>query len=441
MEKFKVLLSLFLCLLPTLGAGQTISRKGFGFRSTLFDQDAELTPETRLKTFDLVWRTVRDKFFDPNLKGLDWLKIRHEYEPRLASIKTDVELNAVLNEMLFQFHLSHLFVISLRDWQRIGGSPGGIGIDVRLINGQAVVTSVDSGSAADRGGLKPGFIVRQVSGVTVEQAASKIEKLYPWSAALARSSLVQAILAGTFGEPGTQVEIAYLDAQDRDKIGTFVREARKGATGRPGYGVPSTYSEADSRTVENGIGYIRFNFFSPANGKKVIAAIKSFGAAPGIIIDVRGNPGGLTDVATDIASSLFDKKVSIGFGKKRKGIEHFDTKPKGDPYIGPVAVLTDGLTGSSSEVFAGGLQDIGRVKIIGETSAGGILDSEVMKLPTGSVFVYAIADYETPSGVVIEGRGVIPDIEVKLTRDALLKGRDPQLEKAVEWIQQQRKGK
>ncbi len=88
----------------------------------------------------------------------------------------------------------------------------------------------------------------------------------------------------------------------------------------------------------------------------------------------------------------------------------------------------------TSEVFAAGMQETGRAVVVGERSAGMILLSVFEKLPTGALFQYAISDYKSPKSILIEGRGVEPDAEIKQTRAALLEGRDLPLEEAVRRI-------
>jgi carboxyl-terminal processing protease len=108
--------------------------------------------------------------------------------------------------------------------------------------------------------------------------------------------------------------------------------------------------------------------------------------------------------------------------------------PQENRYTGPVAVLIDGMSASTSEVFSSGIQEMGRAIIVGERSAGAALPSFIQKLPTDALFQFAIADFRTPKGVLIEGRGVIPDVEAQYNRASLLAGRDAQLEAAVEQI-------
>jgi carboxyl-terminal processing protease len=120
--------------------------------------------------------------------------------------------------------------------------------------------------------------------------------------------------------------------------------------------------------------------------------------------------------------------------KMRAGEMRFPVFPQTNPYTGPVAVLIYGMSASTSEVFASGIQEMGRAVIVGERSAGAALPSFIQKLPTGALFQFAIADFKTPNGVLVEGRGVIPDVEARYDRASLLAGRDSQLEAAIEQI-------
>ena len=90
--------------------------------------------------------------------------------------------------------------------------------------------------------------------------------------------------------------------------------------------------------------------------------------------------------------------------------------------------MIDNGSASTSEIFAAGMQELGRAVVVGERSAGAALPSVFLKLPTGALFQYAVGDFKTPKGVLIEGRGVQPDIEVKLNRRELLGGHDSQLD-------------
>jgi carboxyl-terminal processing protease len=156
--------------------------------------------------------------------------------------------------------------------------------------------------------------------------------------------------------------------------------------------------------------------------------------APGMIIDLRGNPGGFGGMATGTAGLLETRQTSLGTMTYRAGTLKLAVNPQENPHLGPVVVMIDALSASTSEIFSAGMREIGRAVVVGETSSGAALPSVISTLPTGARFQYAIADYRTPGGTLIEGLGVVPDVEVKLTRRQLLEGRDAQLEAAIEQI-------
>src|SRR5204862_6776078 len=112
-----------------------------------------------------------------------------------------------------------------------------------------------------------------------------------------------------------------------------------------------------------------------------------------------------------------------------------------EPYAGPLAILVDGLSGSASECFTGGMQSLGRARVFGQTSMGRALPALFDRLPNGDVLIHAWGDFVTGTGVRVEGRGVVPDEPVALTREALLAGRDATLEGALAWIDRERKSR
>jgi carboxyl-terminal processing protease len=109
-----------------------------------------------------------------------------------------------------------------------------------------------------------------------------------------------------------------------------------------------------------------------------------------------------------------------------------------EPYAGPVAILVDAMSGSASECFTGGMQGIRRARVFGQVSMGQALPALFNKLPNGDVLIYAYGDFVAADGTRLEGRGVVPDVVVPLTRQALLAGRDDVLDAALEWIAESR---
>jgi carboxyl-terminal processing protease len=193
--------------------------------------------------------------------------------------------------------------------------------------------------------------------------------------------------------------------------------------------------------IEN-TGFIRLTEFLdlprviPAFGK----AIQDCAKCEGLIIDLRGNPGGIGGMAMGMAGWLTERQdQQLGTMYMRGATLKFLINPRADAYTGPVAILVDGTSASTSEILAGGLQDLHRARIFGTRTAGAALPSVITRLPNGDGFQYAVANYISEGGLPLEGNGVTPDVEVRLTRASLLAERDAVADAALEWIRQQRK--
>jgi carboxyl-terminal processing protease len=188
-------------------------------------------------------------------------------------------------------------------------------------------------------------------------------------------------------------------------------------------------------------GYIRFNIFLD-----LVHVMQEFGDAvqqcahcDGIVIDVRGNPGGIGAMAMGMAGWLVRQNGErLGVMYMRGATLNFFINPRAQAFEGPVAVLVDGSSASTSEIFAGGLKDLGRARIFGTRTAAAALPSVITRLPNGDGFQYAVANYISEGGKALEGNGVIPDVEVKLTREALLAGHDTVVDAALDWIRKQK---
>lgn len=380
--------------------------------------ERERSPQLRRKTFDVVWRTVNEKYFDPNFGGLDWKKVRERYAPQVETAKTDDDFYDLLNKMLSEFHISHLGVASPEVVESNYSKPrADVGIDLRILDGVAVMTRITPNSPAARAGLRPGFVLRKMEDTLV--LGQKLE----------------ATLYGLGGAPQTKVRLTYLDAEDHEHEVTLERELLQKDTDR--YKDIGLDAEFESKHLTNGIGYIRFSGFIPSLNKKIRAAVLSMNDAPGIIIDLRGNGGGDDEVGIKLANLLFAQKTVLMITKTRKGDDdYYQARPEKRTYSGPVVILQDEMSGSASEQFAAGMQESGRAYVVGIKTQGDDMDADLKKLPTGAYLVYPYGQPRTPKGVIVEGRGVVPDKEVKLSRAELLSGIDAQLDAAINYIQQ-----
>src|SRR5262245_982188 len=140
---------------------------------------AENRGDVRQQTFETVWRTVKEKHFDPAMGGVDWDKARETYAPRVAAVKSDRELYPLLQEMLGLLRQSHFNIIppeSLTPEDRNEPSSGGVGIDLRLVGGAAMITRVESDSSASKAGLRPGFLIKQIGDRSVRSEGRRVGK-------------------------------------------------------------------------------------------------------------------------------------------------------------------------------------------------------------------------------------------------------------------------
>lgn len=418
----------------------------------------------RREAFDIVWQTVRDNHFDPKFGGVDWEAVRAEFEPRAAEARTDRELHTLLQQMLNRLGRSHFNIIppeaipatlgeeESEEGEEEGETPGseeprrkgslraaeqltyGIGIDLRVVDGRALVTRVEAGSTAARAGLRTGHVLRSIDGEPLSEILRSLRLISVYEPS-ARNQIPAEIIVGFInGPPGTSVRLTYLDGRDRVRRAVVPRGRLKGELAPLFRSLPAQFVEFESARLRGGVGYVRFNLFAAPVLEKFCAALRSMQDAPGLVLDLRGNRGGLLGLVYGLGGLLETRPVSFGVMRTRAGRHDLAVVPQKNGYRGQLVVLIDAETQSAAEIFAGGVQSSGRALVVGQRSAGATLPSAAKELPTGAILQYAFADFVGGDGRLIEGVGVEPTIPVKLTRRQLLAGRDPQLEAALDTI-------
>jgi carboxyl-terminal processing protease len=236
------------------------------------------------------------------------------------------------------------------------------------------------------------------------------------------------------GVAGTRVSVRYRDNADKPGEVALVRDEPTMRPVRLGY-LPPLFPEVHVRQQGN-VGIISFNVFllQPVLNevKDAIDRFRRVGVRA-LVLDVRGNPGGLAAMAIPIAARLVDAPVTLGDVHFREFFQTLKATPEMNvtPFLGPVAILTDEGTASAAEILAAGLQEAKRAVIVGDSTLGAVLPSVVESLPGGAVMQYVVADFKTPKGVLLEGRGVQPDKRVLETRAGFRTGRDPVLDAAL----------
>jgi carboxyl-terminal processing protease len=249
------------------------------------------------------------------------------------------------------------------------------------------------------------------------------------------------------GPAGSTVDVKFEDGN-----GTLVTRAleRRRDEGQPVTvgNLPTMFVRVESamqRTPAGATaGVIGFNVWMAAVDAEFQKAVDEYRHADGMVIDLRGNPGGLAAMLMGISGHFVGERKTLGVMKTRDSEIplRFFTNPRlvnaaGQrvaPFGGPLAILVDAMSGSASECFTGGMQSIGRARVFGQPSMGQALPALFDRLPNGDVLIHAYGDFVTSDGTRLEGRGVIPDEIQPIDRKELLAGRDRTLEAALAWI-------
>ena len=258
------------------------------------------------------------------------------------------------------------------------GKYGGIGVTIGVRDGAVRVITVMDGYSAQRAGILPGDKLIRVDTLVVgNRKPDEVRSL-------------------TRGEPGTEVHIIIeRDGEKKQLEFVLIREEIQVKN--------VTYTGY----VENGIGYIRLERFSRNAGEEVRQAIKELrldGELKGLVLDLRGNPGGLLDAAVDVASKFLPKGSLIVSTRGRKSDaekKYLSVEEPTLPQI-PLAVLTDRGTASASEIVCASLQDLDRAAVIGTRTFGKGLVQTIVPLNFGSQLKITTARYYTPSGRSIQ---------------------------------------
>jgi len=451
---------------------------------------AEVSAERRelnLRTFDRAWSIVDQNYWDPEFHGVDWQALRAELRPLAAEAPDDASLRGILEDMIGRLGQSHFGVIPGRGSRRAaadarasaagdgkgvdaagdddlptcagqfsevllealradappmtGASPG---VAVELTEGHVLVERVEPGSPASGAGVETGWELVRIG----EQP---LADLGPCLGAdldqRAMRGVVYRLVASLLeGDEGSKVELALLDRAGDERVLRLARELPEDVETVRFGNLPPVHFRFGSERIEGphgiDVGLLRFNFWMMPVAAAFEDAMVSMLDADGIVIDLRGNPGGVAGLSGGIAGYFVPTAEVLGTLQYRTGELRLPVNPRfvsrhGDaiePYAGPVAILIDQFSASTSEIFAAGLQDLGRARLFGETSAAAALPAVVEELPNGDLFMHPMADLKRPSGGRIEGTGVIPDELVPVTREGLLRGEDEALQAALAWI-------
>lgn len=427
-------------------------------------------PAKAYETFDMVWSLVDTHHFDPDHNGVDWDSIRETYRPQVADVRTNAELRQVMRDMVEELGQSHFVIIPAEatpagddsgegsgEGSAESTEPGTTGIRLGWAGDDVVVTRVAPGSEADAAGVRPGWLVERIGEIdpgdrlaAFRQAALESETPFAQLESIERLNLTAS------RSVGTSERFQFRDADDQEVERTLAFSERPGTSATFGVIESPVLVETDLLSDEElrsfgiewtgddapRIARIRFNIWLFPILVPIAETVDRYRDVDGFIIDLRGNPGGIGGLAMGVAGHFLATEESLGDMKMRDTTMHFQVNPQRatpdgrlvDPFAGPVAIVVDRCSASTSEVFAAGMQQLGRVTVVGRPTAGAALPARFTELPNEDSFMYAVADFIGPAGRSIEGTGVIPDIEVPIDRETLLSEGDPDIAAATRWI-------
>jgi carboxyl-terminal processing protease len=398
----------------------------------------QLSPKTRMEVFEKIWKDIHDDYYDPAFNGVDWDEVHKRYLPLVQATKNDAEFYTLMSAMTGELHDAHTRFSSPGQWRSYKRQQGvTVGFSVDEIDGKAVVTSVRPDSSAAHAGIEPGMIVVSIDGKPVEERIAEIEKGRQASSSdRATRMLVYGRLLS--GPPDSAVKVG-LERKDGSTFEAVVTRL-----------LYSVAPQVSTDVLPSGAAYIRFDGFQPPITKQFKQALERFHNAPGIVIDLRRNGGGDLSVLLPIAGYFFDKRTLFAKDSTRTGkplsefagilrlsLELYVGRPGDQIYSGPVVILVDARSASSSEVFAAGMQDTQRAKIVGSPTCGcvlGIAKPRVMK--GGGVLEMSEVLWFSPKGRKLEGAGIVPDEPVAPTLADLQDRRDPVVSEAQRVLRQ-----
>jgi carboxyl-terminal processing protease len=349
--------------------------------------------EQQFHVFWEAWRIVEDEFYSE--KGLDYQAMIYGAVRGMVASLGDPHTAFLTPAQADMFS------------QDLEGSFGGIGVTIGTTeDGYLQVVGLIPGGPAEKSTVKPGDAILEVDGTSIKGL-----------------DMTQAI-SMIRGLEGTTVRL-------------LVRHLASGASEeivltRAAIQIPTT----ESRVLENGIAYLRLWEFNDRAASLIHANLESLlqSKPRGLILDLRSNPGGYLHIVEQIANEFIPEGLIL-IERSSNGAEtRHEASSGGIATEIPLVVLVDGGSASASEILAGAIQDHKRGILIGERTYGKGSVQVTERLSDGSGLAVTIRRWYTPADRAIDGTGLTPDIEVKITQEDLEAQRDPQLERAISYL-------
>ncbi len=362
----------------------------------------EVSPQ---RLFERTWRVISNEYYEPSLNHQNWNRWKNRYQ---GKIKTLDDAKVAIDSMIASLDEPYTRFMSKKDFEELTTSITskiyGIGVNIYTNSGRTEIFNVMPGTPADIAQLKQGDIITAVDGKDI--AGMNISDV----AALVR------------GPENSVVELSIL--RDGKKLNKIIKRKE------------IKIKSVKSSILDNHIGYIKIvSFMSGTTPNEFIEALNNTKDTDSLIIDLRGNTGGLLDNAVFIADRFIDNGTIVDIIYRNGYKKTIRAKDEGTNLEKPVVVLVNGTSASASEILSGALKDAHKAILVGNKTFGKGLVQKVVPLPNSTGVNVTIARYLTPNGTDINKLGIKPDVEIGTDVDFLIENKkDVQLEKAKELL-------
>jgi len=396
-------IAIFIVLVLMLIVFNRLLMGGFAVNSTIGNGNTDDLLNTEQvksqKLFDKSWKIIKTNFYDSKLNEQNWKRWKKHYENQ---IKTDADADVAINTMLESLDDPYSRYLDKQKYAEqntsINSKLTGIGVNITSIAGKIQVVGVLEGTPAFYGGIKKNDIFlkvnnKDISGIKASDVADLVR--------------------------GPENTIVTLTLLRKHKIITKQIKRKE------------IKIKTVKSSVQNDIGYIQIlSFIGTTTSDEFVEALQKTIKTKGLIIDLRGNTGGLLPNAVFIANMFIDKGPLVSI-VGRSGYKMNINAQSTDYVVNkPMLVLVDGGSASASEILSGALKDYHKATLIGTRTFGKGMVQKIIPMQNETGLNLTIAKYLTPLGHDINKKGIAPDIEVKLSDKDLLKNNDVQLAKA-----------
>ncbi len=362
---------------------------------------------TPQKLFDKTWKIISKEYYEPSLNHQNWDRWKTRYQ---GHIKTEDDAKVAIDTMIASLNEPYTRFMNKKEFEDLTTSITskiyGIGVNIYSNSGKIEIFNVIPSTPADLCGLKQGDIITNVdgkdtNGMNVSEVANLVR-----------------------GPENSIVELTVM--RNGDKIVKKIKRKE------------IKIKNVKSSILDNHIGYIQIvSFMGGTTPKEFLEALENTKNTDSIIIDLRGNTGGLLDNAVFIANMFINDGEIVeiiyrdGF---KKSIQANSSQKLLDK---PLVLLINGASASASEILSGALKDYKKAKLIGKKTFGKGLVQKVVPLPNQTGLNVTIARYLTPNGIDINKQGIKPDIEIGNDFDFFVNNKtDIQLETAKKILEQ-----